>query len=207
MSDLSPRTKQKRKLTKHIQRSFRHTKEPPVTTTDFYRIGKMLGKGAFGKVNLAIHRLTEKFVAIKSVNKGYFSEESSKQKIMQEVYILKRIRHKNVVRLYETFETNKHVLFVIEMCSGGDLLNYVRKRRRLKEDIAKYLFKQIIEGLQYCHAKSVVHRDIKLDNLLITEKGIVKVLSKLFRFAHLIYALFLRFVILVSVNCCARARR
>ena len=146
-------------------------------------------------------------MAIKSVNKGYFSEESSKQKIMQEVYILKRIRHKNVVRLYETFETNKHVLFVIEMCSGGDLLNYVRKRRRLKEDIAKYLFKQIIEGLQYCHAKSVVHRDIKLDNLLITEKGIVKVLSKLFRFAHLIYALFLRFVILVSVNCCARARR
>ena len=116
-----------------------------------------------------------KFVAIKSVNKGYFSEESSKQKIMQEVYILKRIRHRNVVRLYETFETNKHVLFVIEMCSGGDLLNFVRKRRRLKEDVAKYLFKQIIEGLQYCHAKSVVHRDIKLDNLLISEKGIVKV--------------------------------
>ena len=58
MSDLSPRSKQKRKLTKHIERSFRQTKEPPVTTTDFYRIGKMLGKGAFGKVNLAIHRLT-----------------------------------------------------------------------------------------------------------------------------------------------------
>ena len=94
---------------------------------------------------------------------------------MQEVYILKRTRHRNVVRLFETFETNQHILFVIEMCSGGDLLNYVRKRRRLKEDVAKYLFKQIVEGLQYCHWKNIVHRDIKLDNVLVTEKGEVKV--------------------------------
>ena len=114
-------------------------------------------------------------MAVKSINKTYLSEESSKQKVMQEVYILKRTRHRNVVRLYETFETNKHILFVIEMCSGGDLLNYVRKRRRLKEDVAKYLFKQLIEGLQYCHSKNIVHRDIKLDNVLLTEKGEVKV--------------------------------
>ena len=112
---------------------------------------------------------------MKSINKTYLSEESSKQKVMQEVYILKRTRHRNVVRLYETFETNKHILFVIEMCSGGDLLNYVRKRRRLKEDVAKYLFKQLIEGLQYCHSKNIVHRDIKLDNVLVTERGEVKV--------------------------------
>ena len=123
-------------------------------------------------------------MAVKSINKTYLSEESSKQKVMQEVYILKRTRHRNVVRLYETFETNKHILFVIEMCSGGDLLNYVRKRRRLKEDVAKYLFKQLIEGLQYCHSKNIVHRDIKLDNVLLTEKGEVKVEQeriKLFR--------------------------
>ena len=60
MSDLSPHSKEKRKIAKHIQRSFRQTKEAPVTTTEFYRIGKMLGKGAFGKVNLAIHKLTDK---------------------------------------------------------------------------------------------------------------------------------------------------
>jgi serine/threonine protein kinase len=62
----------------------------------------------------------------------------------------------------------------MELCSGGDLLNYVRKRRKLKEDIAKYVFKQVVEGLHYCHSKRIVHRDIKLDNLLLDEDGSVK---------------------------------
>ena len=86
---------------------------------------------------------------------------------MQEVVMLKRTRHKNIVRLFEYFETEKYRLFVIEVCAGGDLLNYVRRRRRLKEDLAKYLFKQIIESLAYCHSKSILHRDIKLDNILL----------------------------------------
>ena len=54
------------------------TGQAPDTTTEFYRIGKILGKGAFGKVNLAMHRLTEKLVAIKSINKNYLKEDSSK---------------------------------------------------------------------------------------------------------------------------------
>ena len=80
-------------------------------------------------------------VAIKSINKTYFSEASQTKKVMQEVLILKQTRHKSIVRLYEYFETQKHILFVIEICAGGDLLNYVRKRRQLKEDVAKSVFK------------------------------------------------------------------
>ena len=94
---------------------------------------------------------------------------------MQEVLILKRTRHLNVVRLYEFFETQKHIVFAIELCSGGDLLNYVRKRRRLKEDVAKCIFKQIIEGLGYIHSQSILHRDIKLDNILLDNNGVVKI--------------------------------
>lgn len=63
----------------------------------------------------------------------------------------------------------------MELCGGGDLLNYVRKRRRLKEDIAKYFFKQIIEALHYIHHKNIVHRDIKLDNILLDHNGNVKI--------------------------------
>lgn len=55
----------------------------------------------------------------------------------------------------------------MELCAGGDLLNYVRKRRKLKEDLAKILFREVVSGLQYCHSKGIVHRDIKLDNLLL----------------------------------------
>ena len=63
----------------------------------------------------------------------------------------------------------------MEVCGGGDLLTYVRRRRKLKEDIAKFLFKQIILGLQYIHSKGVLHRDIKLDNILLTSEGDVKI--------------------------------
>lgn len=64
-----------------------------------------MGKGAFGKVNLAVHRLSSKFVALKSINKQFMNEEETRKKVMQEFNILRRTCHKNVVRLYENFET------------------------------------------------------------------------------------------------------
>lgn len=103
-----------------------------------------MGKGAFGKVNLAIHRLSDKLVALKSINKQFMNEEVSKQKIMQEFNILTKIKHVNVVRLHESFETAQHIVFVMEACGGGDLLTYVRRRRRIKEEIAASLFSQIM---------------------------------------------------------------
>ena len=135
-NNLSPKSKQKQKLIWHIHQSFSTKNAPPQTTVEFYRIGKILGKGAFGKVNLAMHWLTEKLVAVKSINKHYLSLDSSWKKVMQEVNILKWLKHRSVIRLFETFESKKHIIFVIEMCAGGDLLNYVRKRWRLKEDCA-----------------------------------------------------------------------
>lgn len=84
--------------------------------------------------------------------------------------------HPNVVRLFDTFETSKHICFVIELCSGGDLFSYIKKRRRLKEDVARFFFKQLVEGLAYIHnAKKVVHRDIKLENILLDATGNVKI--------------------------------
>lgn len=66
---------------------------------------------------------------------------------MQEVLILQKTRHHNIVKLFDSFETQKHIVFVMELCSGGDLLNYVRKRRKLKEQAAKFVFRQVVEGL------------------------------------------------------------
>lgn len=94
---------------------------------------------------------------------------------MQEVTILKKIKHKNIICLRDTFETDNHIIFVLELCAGGDLLNYVRKRRKLNENTAKVIFKQILEALDHCHKNNVLHRDIKLDNILLDSKGQVKV--------------------------------
>ena len=103
----------------------------------------MLGRGAFGKVNLAMHKLVRRLVAIKSLNKECLnsSDEVQKNKLMKEVGLLLKLRHNHVVKIYETLETEKHIIIVMELCAGGDLLNYVRKRRRLKEPFAKIIFK------------------------------------------------------------------
>ena len=69
------------------------------------------------------------------------NDEKQKLKVMHEVGILLRLRHRSVVQLYETFETKRHMILAMELCAGGDLLNYVRKRKKLDEDVAKVIFK------------------------------------------------------------------
>ena len=138
-------------------------------------MGKLLGKGAFGKVNLALHKLARKLVAMKSINKKYLQEDRSRVKFEQEVSILRRLRHQNVVKLFEMFGGPKHSIVVMELCAGGDLLNYVRKRRRVKEEVAKHIIRQVLEALGYMHSRMIIHRDIKLDNILLDQRGTVKV--------------------------------
>ena len=122
-----------------------------------------------------MHKLSGKYVAIKSLNKKYIADDDSHKKVMREVSILKLLRHPNVMRNYETFESQNHILFVTELCTGGDLLNYVRKRRKLKECVAKVAMKQLLDGLYHIHSKSILHRDIKLDNILLTSSGEIKI--------------------------------
>jgi len=135
----------------------------------------MLGRGAFGKVNLAMHKLVRKLVALKSLNKSELTDKDQKEKLLREVSLLLKLRHNHVVKIYETIESEQHIIIVMEICAGGDLLNYVRKRRRLKEPVAKKIFKQILDGLCYIHSKSIAHRDIKLDNILLDGRGNVKI--------------------------------
>lgn len=172
---LSPRSQEIAYVMRKVDDSFQSQGAAPETQLDFYRIGKMLGRGAFGKVNLAMHKLVRKLVALKSLNKECLTDQVQKQKLMKEVNLLLKLRHDHVVKIYETIETKKHIIIVMELCAGGDLLNYVRKRRRLKEPFAKKIFKQIIDGLHYIHSKCIAHRDIKLDNILLDGKGSVKI--------------------------------
>jgi len=163
------------KLIKYNRAYIKKNSEIPNTTLDFYKFVKLIGKGAFGKVTLGIHKLTGKHVAIKAIDKNYMKDDFSKKKVFQEVFILKKIRHSNIIRLLEVFESPKHFLMVMEYAGGGDLLQYVKQRKRLEEIEAKYMFKQIVYGLGHCHCRSVLHRDIKLDNILMDVEGSIKI--------------------------------
>jgi len=169
----------------YIKDYYKQLGEVPPTNTNFYRIGRLLGKGAFGKVSLGMHKLTGKLVAVKSLKKQYLEDEASKKKVMQEISILKRLRHPNVIRLYESFESAKYIVIVTELCTGGDLLNYVRDKKKLNERMAKFVFKKLLNGLRHCHSRGVLHRDVKLDNVLLNGEGELKIcdfgVSKLVR--------------------------
>jgi serine/threonine protein kinase len=84
-------------------------------------------------VHLGLHRLTRRLVAMKSLLKSSMSEESEKRKMDNEISILKSLRHPSHIKLLENFMDEKHHILVMELCPGGDLLNYVRKRRKLSE--------------------------------------------------------------------------
>ena len=74
------------------------------------------------------------------------------------------------------FETPNYIMIIMEYVSCGDLLSFVRKRSKLSENIAKLIFRQIIEALQYIQSQKIVHRDIKLDNILIDLSNNIKVI-------------------------------
>ena len=115
----------------------------PTTTLDFYIIGRILGKGAFGKVNLCLHKLSGKLVAVKSLHRKYLANEKNRMKFQNEIKLLSSLNHRNIIKLYETFNSNDLMLIVTELCEGGDLLTYVRKRQSLSESIAQVIFKQV----------------------------------------------------------------
>lgn len=80
-----------------------------------------------------------------------------------------------MIQIYDSFETPKHMCFVTELCSAGDLFTYIKKRRRLRELHAKYFFVQILKGLAALHRVGILHRDIKLENIMINVSGQVKI--------------------------------
>lgn len=162
------------KMIKAIKIYIRKNKRLPPTTLDYYKFVKLVGKGAFGKVTLGIHKLTGKQVAIKTIEKSYMKDDFSRKKVLQEVYILKNIKHSNVIRLLEVFESPKHLLIVMEYSGGGDLLKYIKKHGRMDEQKAREYFIQVVYGLAHCHCRSVLHRDVKLDNILLDGEGSVK---------------------------------
>ena len=80
-----------------------------------------------------------------------------------------------MIKFCEYLETDKYKLYVMELCQGGDLLQYVKRRKKLDEPLAKFLFRQVIVGIGYLHKKGIIHRDIKLENILIDNEGCIKI--------------------------------
>ena len=174
IKDLNYYKNESKKLSEKIKNYYIKNKEYPETTIEYYKIGRSIGHGGFGKVNLSLHILSGRIVAIKSINKkkGIYS----KKNILYEIKLMKKLRgHKNVVKLFEKFENKNYTFIVMENIIGGNLLQTVKKMTKLTENQSKNIFKQLIETLKYIHSKNIVHRDIKPHNILLTLDNQIKI--------------------------------
>ncbi|XP_028769737.1 CBL-interacting serine/threonine-protein kinase 12-like [Neltuma alba] len=139
-----------------------------------YEIGKLLGHGTFAKVYYARNIKTDEEVAIKIIDKEKILKGGLVAHIKREISILRRVRHPNIVQLFEVMATKTKIYFVMEYVRGGELFNKVAKGR-LKEGVARKYFQQLISAVEFCHARGVYHRDLKPENLLLDENGDLKV--------------------------------
>lgn len=142
-----------------------------------YELGGLLGRGASAKVYLARDLLTGRSVAIKSFPNPRAAAGAGDRPVAieREAGILRRLRHRHVVRLHEILATRKKVHFVLDLAAGGELFSLVDASGRMTEDLARHYFRQLVSAVRYCHARGVYHRDIKPENLLLDEAGALKV--------------------------------
>ena len=163
-------------LAQYIKKYKEQHGEYPDTQLFNYKYGRLIGQGAFGKVNIGLNVLSGRIVAIKSFNKNNLDKnKDSKEKITYETNIMKKLNHSSIVKILEMFESDNYILIIMEYINGGNLYSFVKKRRKLNEKTAKFLFWQITQGIKYMHNNGVVHRDIKLENILIDLNNNVKI--------------------------------
>ncbi|NXX00832.1 HUNK kinase, partial [Larus smithsonianus] len=143
-----------------------------------YLVGKMINKGSFAKVMEGLHIPTGEKVAIKVIDKRKAKQDSYVLKNMKrETWIHQMIKHPNVVRLYETLETDNSYYMVMELCLGGDLLDRICDKKRLAEREVRRYTRQILSAVEHLHCQGIVHRDLKIENFLLDENNNIKIVD------------------------------
>lgn len=139
-----------------------------------YELGRLLGQGTFAKVYYARSIRNNQSVAIKVIDKEKVLKVGLIEQIKREISVMRLVRHPYIIQLYEVMATKTKIYFVMEYAKGGELFNKVAKGR-LKEDVARKYFRQLIDAVDFCHSRGVYHRDIKPENLLLDENEDLKV--------------------------------
>ena len=140
-----------------------------------YSLGKIIGEGSYCQVRLGIHHLSHQVVAIKVFDKTKFGPDEVRM-WRREINIMKHLSgNESCITILESLEKDRWTYVVLEYATGGSLLDYVREKH-LKGGEAARLLDQMVDCLQCCHARGVVHRDIKLENVML-ENGNVKLID------------------------------
>ncbi|RXN27596.1 hormonally up-regulated neu tumor-associated kinase -like protein [Labeo rohita] len=156
-----------------ILRNFYHTKR-----VGNYLIGRKLGEGSFAKVREGLHVTTAEKVAVKVIDKRKAKKDSYVTKnLRREGQIQQMIRHPNITQLLDILETENSYYLVMELCPGGNLMNHIYEKKRLEEREAQKYVRQLVMAVEHLHRAGVVHRDLKIENLLLDDQDNIKLID------------------------------
>lgn len=132
---------------------------------ELYDLSINLGKGSFGTVERCAHLKTKQVRAIKTIPKKKIYD---KQRMAQEVEVMRLLEHPNILKMYEVFEDSRSLYIIMEMCSGGQLLDkLLLKQTGFEEEAVATLMKQVVGAVNYMHQQRIAHRDLKPENILL----------------------------------------
>ena len=149
-------------------------KSSKIGASDF-EFMRLLGEGATCRVFQVRRKKTGKMYAVKVMDKDRILGNHRKvEQALTERQVLVEVRHPFIVQLHWTFQTRAHLYFVLEFCPGGELFFHLAKRGRFDENTARFYFCEVLLGLEYLHARNILYRDLKLENILLDENGHVR---------------------------------
>ncbi|CAF2701031.1 unnamed protein product [Rotaria sp. Silwood2] len=143
---------------------------------DSFKLLRQLGEGGYGIVFLAYHTDTNEYVALKAINKSTLVETNEQNTIISERQYAFALHHPNIVQLITSFKDNEYVYLVFEWLQGGDLYSLM-SYQKLTELQAKFYSAQIVMALDYLHGCKVVFRDLKPENVVLTQRGYIKLID------------------------------
>ena len=137
-----------------------------------YTIEKLLGEGSFGKVHLTKKEGDSKKYATKELDREEIDSSEAKKYLINEIRILQSLNHPNIVKFVDIKKTKKHYYIMMEFCNGGELSKNLEKYMNkngtaFPEELVQHFMRQIIDAFKYIHGKKIIHRDVKLDNILL----------------------------------------
>ena len=137
-----------------------------------YTIEKLLGEGSFGKVHLTKKEGDSKKYATKEIDREEIDSSEAKKYLINEIRILQSLNHPNIVKFVDIKKTKKHYYIMMEFCNGGELTKNLEKYMikngtAFPEELVQHFMRQIIDAFKYIHGKKIIHRDVKLDNILL----------------------------------------
>ena len=139
-----------------------------------YRLGTLIGQGGMGKVYEAVHEIMGRSVAIKVINSKITDDKNNATRFLQEIHALSKLHHPNIVTIYDAGKFNRRHYFAMELLPGPSLKEHVDSKKIAGEKEALRIIRATAKALGHAHAKGVIHRDVKPENIIFDCNGVPK---------------------------------